>query len=286
MDLNEKIFCKTLDDDDNGYDHSLYRNKYSFKNYLKYAEEKPDMEKLFGCYFQTGEVCLLAGKTGVGKSILAYQIADGLARGKSILGQPNDTEAQIVLYLDFELLQGSMKMRFKNYHSPDNFLRPDMTQILKDFGVNFDFSAISMLVDETGAAALIVDNISAVSLKTLADADQALKLVKWAKYLQSSREISILLIAHTPKLRETREFNIYDIAGSSQIHNFIDSAIILCQSSKDFSRRYIKSVKNRNCEGYNKVMEIEINSQDWLHFDFVGWVEESELISLIRLNLK
>lgn len=253
---------------------------YTFKNYLEKAKMKSDMKKMFGSYFQTGELCFLAGKTGVGKSILAYQIADGLSKGLSILGQPNETEPQRVLYYDFELNERNIKLRFTDYEPNDNFLRPDITDILIENDGQFNFDIIANDIEITNANVVIIDNISAIALKSTQDQDTAMNIMKSAKLLQREKDISLLIIAHTPKLKETRPLELYDIAGSSHLHNFIDNAVMIGKSATEMNIRYLKQVKNRNDIENDKVLKIEIVNNDWLQFENRGYDNETNHLIL------
>jgi predicted ATP-dependent serine protease len=253
---------------------------YKFKNYLEKAKMKPEMKMLFGRFFQTGEICILAGKTGVGKSILAYQIADGISRGISILDQENEAGAQKVLYYDFELSEGNINKRFPLYEPNENFYRPDVTDIiLKNEGV-FNFQIVADDIDLLDAKIVIIDNISAIALRSTQDQDTALKLMKDATMLKRQKNVSILLVAHTPKLKETRPLELYDIAGSANIHNFIDNAIMIGKSSQDLNIRYVKQVKFRNTSESDDVLLLRINNNDWLHYDFEGYDDESKHLAL------
>src|SRR5262245_59985791 len=61
-------------------------------------------QPLYGDFWRTGEVCVLFGESVVGKSLLATQIAEVIARGAqdSINGLPTVTNPHRVIYFDFE----------------------------------------------------------------------------------------------------------------------------------------------------------------------------------------
>lgn len=253
---------------------------YTFANYLEKAKMKPDMKMIFGSFFQTGEICILAGKTGVGKSILAYQIADGISKGISILNKEMEIEPQKVLYYDFELNESHIKKRFYNYIPSENFFRPDVKELLlKNAGI-FDFNIINNDIEHTGAKVIIIDNITAIALKSTQDQDTAMNLMKQATMLKMEKDVSILFLAHTPKLKENKPLELYDIAGAGHIHNFIDNAIMIGKSSQDINRRYIKQVKNRNSIENDNCLIVDITNKDWLHYEFVGYEKEEKHLQL------
>lgn len=247
---------------------------YTFKSFLIKAKEKPPMKRIFGELFQTGELCLLAGKTGTGKSILAYQIADGISRGIDILGLPNDNPPTKVLYYDFELSEGHIQKRFSNYTPSENFFRPDMKAMMLETEGKFDFDIVEQDIDETGSKVIIIDNITAIALRSTQDQDEAMNLMKKAMMLKQRKDVSILLIAHTTKKKENTPLELYDIAGAGHIFNFIDNAFMVGKS-KNAGQRYIKQVKNRNNSDIEDVMTVMIMEEDWLHYEFLGYDNEA-----------
>jgi hypothetical protein len=58
----------------------------TFSSWLHKAKAKPPVTPLFDAFWLKGELAFLFGSTGVGKSILAVQIADAIAKGAKIQG--------------------------------------------------------------------------------------------------------------------------------------------------------------------------------------------------------
>jgi len=253
---------------------------YRFSNYLANAKKGADLKMLFGNYIHAGEISIVAGRSGVGKSILGYSLAHAISTGADLLGQKNECESLPVLYYDFELNETNIKKRFYNYEPNPNFFRPDISNILLENNGIFDFSIIEKDIELTGAKVLIIDNISALSLRTTSEANESLTIMKNSKLLQMKLGITIILLAHTPKLMENKPLELYQISGSSVLHNFIDSAVMIGKSFKNNDLRYIKQVKSRNSFENELVMDLSINAENWLHFDFMDFSDESSHISV------
>jgi predicted ATP-dependent serine protease len=258
----------------------IVSNIQTFYEYLENAKKESDLKKLFGDFCHAGELIIIAGKAGVGKSTLAYTLADGIARGTNILMQINENEPQTVLYYDFELTGKHIKKRFGNYQPPDNFYRPDVNKMLVETNGIFNFDMVEDGIIETGAKVVIIDNISAISVKTTSDMQSSLELIKRASIVKNKYDITLIFVAHTPKISENRSLNLYDIAGASSIHNLIDSAIIINKSCKDVNTRFIKSVKNRSSQELDKVLVCKINDENWLHFEYECWDDEKNHIAV------
>ena len=89
--------------------------------------------QLFGNFWREGEVAILFGESGTGKSILAVQIAESIARGL------NGKSAQAVLYFDFKSTLAQFLERYSVERRPGrrtrykffkNFSRVDLGDFL------------------------------------------------------------------------------------------------------------------------------------------------------------
>jgi hypothetical protein len=66
--------------------------------------------------------------------------------------------------------------------------------------------------------------------------------MKYLKGLQRTHSLSILILAHTPKIAESTPITQNDMAGSKHLMNFVDSAFALGQSHKNGRLRYLKQI--------------------------------------------
>ncbi len=219
------------------------------------AKIKPIPPMLFYEFWHEGELSILFAGTGVGKTILAMQIADYLSK------------YQKVLYFDFELSDKQFERRYSDnfqdhYLFNDNFLRIEINPDAENFsdeGLRF---SIENTILTTGAKIVIVDNITYLR-SNLETSKDALPLMKNLKQIKKKHNVSILCLAHTPKRDQTRPITINDLSGSMQLANFADAVFAINQSTQDKSLRYIKQVKARATEiiyDTNNVMVCEIRN--------------------------
>ena len=264
-------------------DEPVEKINLDFETFLRKAKQAPPMKRIFGDFIHSNELCLLAGKTGTGKSILAYTLADGWTRGHTeIMGQASDlTEPTPVLYFDLELNQQQIAKRFHSYEPAPLLLRPDFDELLKRYD-EFSFEIIAKIIEEAEIKPKIVilDNLSAISLRALQDQETALDLIKQAKALKSKYDLTLIIVHHTPKISDNKELNIYDIAGSANIHNFIDSAIIINKSIQDTDLRYCKPVKSRSAAETDRVLTLQIAEAPFLHYSFLEFSKETEHLKI------
>jgi hypothetical protein len=220
------------------------------------ARQTPTPSSICDGLVLEGQCCILFGETGSNKSCLAVQIGESAARGQAIPGLTMSADSQRVLYLDFELSAKQFQHRYSdefnnNYQFSDNFLRAAITRDLElPDGVQFEahlFKSIENLIDDKGIKLLIVDNITYLGVQT-ETAKDALPLMKALLSIKHNHAVTLLIIAHTPKIEEGIPITINHLQGSKMLSNFADSVFALGKSSQDHSVRYIKQIKQRDAE--------------------------------------
>lgn len=262
---------------------------------IKAGLQLPDIYSLIGDIWQTGELAILFGGTGSGKSILSVQIADALSKGENLFSDTiNESPPQVVIYFDFELTDKQFQIRYTNLHNNRSYQFSDNLKIVNiPFGEIYEpgknitakiFELIEKCLTETGATVLVIDNITALSSEDNKDANTALEIMSYLDKLKRNKGISILVIAHTPKKFSFTPITLSDLAGSSKIPNFSDTVFAMGKSVIDPEFRYLIQVKfsRSRKEGYdyNNVITLCKSKEDnFLHFDFEGTTTEAEHIS-------
>lgn len=217
---------------------------------------EPPMLQLFGNLWRTGEITLLWGEEGSGKSILAVQVADCITKGEPIFDgiTMNECDAMKILYCDFELLKAELASRYTNQETgamydfdKEKFIRitenDDWDMSTKVNVIDFIEDAIATLQAE----ALIVDNITWLTSQSAHDTDVALELMKRLKSINKRSKMPMLILAHSKKrTNKTQPIDKGDLAGSAHISRFATNSVAIGRSAADPEIRYIKQVKQRN----------------------------------------
>lgn len=286
------------------YDHDRRTSASIFdikpaNEWIASSREKPTPRFLFGEFWLEGELSILFADTGKGKSILAVQIAESIARGRAIEPMKLTSEPRKVLYIDFELSDKQFEMRYARDISDDtaalaghyefslNLLRAEVKTNVSGCGVGFEDELIVQIeraVERTGARVVIIDNITYLrsgSVRT----GEAITLMKRLKEIKTELGLSILVLAHTPKRNTTWPLNVNDLQGSKVLANFADNIFAIGQSRYDTSHRYIKHIKPRSTEmlyDAQHVPSFQLGKRDgnFLSFSFIGWRPEAVHLSV------
>ncbi len=255
--------------------------------WIERAKLLPDPKPLFGNIWHQSEVAILFSNTGKGKSILAVQIAESIASGKTTLGM--ETTQQLTIYIDFELSSKAYQRRYTNeenvsHRFSDYLIRVeiDRSKALESEDKTFEeliIESIKTQVEKYKAEVIIIDNITFLSA-TNEKSKEALALMKLILDLSRKRNIAILLIAHTPKRDIFRSIQLEDLAGSKALSNFTDVCFCIGESIKGANIRYIKQLKNRNYPivfHENNVIECQVLKENsFLQFKFIDLNTEEE----------
>jgi predicted transcriptional regulator len=221
--------------------------------WMEEASLKPVPEMLFSEFWFEGELCILFADTNVGKSILAVQIGDSISKGISIEGFKLQAERQKVLYFDFELSDKQLETRYSDsyenhYEFDEHFIRSEINADTEMFlSEQVLQEALESEIVSQEAKIVIIDNLTYLSQES-EKAKYALSLMKHFKGLKSKYNLSFLILAHTPKRDFNRPISNNDLQGSKMLISFCDSSFAIGKSYSDTSLRYIKQIKQRNCE--------------------------------------
>jgi len=268
---------------------------------IEYAKNLPKINMLLGEIWHTNELLLLFADTGKGKSIFAVQIADALSKGAKVFSfLENENEAMKVLYYDFELSDKQFLKRYSEDHEFKNeyvwsenlFLdRIDFAALWKkNKDISLDELIFCKILDDINRInpkILIIDNITYLTLQAMDKSNVALELMRKLDDLKRSHDLSILVLAHTPKIAQRSPLTINDLSGSKHLSNFADSVCAIGESFKSSQMRYIKQIKpSRSAEmvyDSKNVICISIDKElklNFLNFKFNEFESEFEHLNI------
>lgn len=285
---NSKLFIKAFEDAETKNSEQSFFVVKTASEWLKIANSRPIPKMLFGEFWFQGEICILFADTNLGKSILAVQIANSISNAERVIPFKIEAKKQSVLYFDFELSDKQFENRYSdNYENhfqfESNFIRVELNseyEIPEE--TNFEdylFASIEKLIIKREIKVLIIDNLTYLKNET-EKARNALPLMKQLKALKNKYELSILVLAHTPKRDLSKPITRNDLQGSKMLINFCDSAFSIGESYQDKSLRYLKQIKARNTEiiyDSENVPIFQIEKEyNFLKFSFFEYNTEQE----------
>ena len=234
----------------------------------------PDPKMYFHNLIVQYENTVIFASSNVGKSILAIQIAEDIARTDKIL------------YVDLELSAKQFQMRYSDLTTgeihifPSNFTRAEIDPELI-IGADLEQEILDSIEEaaKQGTLFFVIDNITFIcndSEKGVTAGTFMMKLIR----LKKKYNLTTIVIAHTPKRRGWEPITQNDLAGSAKLINFFDAGIALARSAKDTNLRYLKQVKVRTGEyqydAENVIVCDVVKIDGFLKFEIQGYGKEDE----------
>lgn len=240
----------------------------SANSWIDESKKRPDPKKYFNDLIVQFENTVIFAATNVGKSILATQVCEDIAKTEK------------VLYLDLELSAKQFQKRYTNPETgqvhvfPDNFMRAEVEpeNLVKADLSNEILNSIEEAAMQ-GTKFFVIDNLTCICNDT-ERGKKAGDFMHRLILLKKKYGITTVVIAHTPKRRGWKPLTQFDLAGSSKLINLFDAGIAMACSAKDNSLRYLKQVKVRTGEFQydgDNVLLMEMNTDcGYVKFDVIG----------------
>ena len=198
------------------------------------AHQLPPLVSLYPDIVLEGDLSIIFGQSGIGKTIFAMQIARYIAEsGKRLL------------YVDCEMTPRQLGNRYKTPNFPSTFLRAEMD---REHPAEDVLKGIEEVAVANHVEVVLIDNITALgqSLDRSADAGA---LMASLNTLKKKYNWTLVVLNHVPKMFSGNvPLSLSAMQGSAKINQLIDDAIGIAQSSIDSNLVYVKQCKWRNGE--------------------------------------
>jgi KaiC/GvpD/RAD55 family RecA-like ATPase len=204
-------------------------------------------EPLFDEFWREGELALLFGASGIGKSILAVQIADALARGRAIEGFMMRRGRQKVLYVDLELSDKQFITRYSTFENGDASTYKFSDNFHRDRPPSLDKLAgwLRGIIVQRGIRVVIIDSLAA--LKTTADGTrETLELMRELRRITHEFDISILVVTDAAEPARTSLPSERDLGRSRILCSPADSVFAIGTDPKRADEKCVHQTRVRN----------------------------------------
>lgn len=257
---------------------------------LEDGRNMPAVSNMMGSLWKKGELVFLFAGPKRGKSIFAVQIADAISKGEGLFGGvlTNECEPQKIGYVDFELQDNEFFGRYSDernaagYGFNDNLIFIDINPDFNEYDTGLDkviFQSIEDAVLSYNLEALVIDNITWLAQVATSDTQAALELMRRLDQLKKRTSISILILAHSPKINAILPLDENMMGGSKHLSNFAQGVFAIGKSVLGSDIRYVKECVRRNGRMHfdeENVLHVEISkSNAFLEYRFVQMSSEA-----------
>lgn len=240
---------------------------------------------LFSEFWSEGELSVLFGSEGVGKSLLAVQVAEAVTKSSPVNGFTTDVPAQKALYFDFSTSDRQFARRYKGHRFSDNFIRVTLNPHhweLRKFGEQL-VAAIETAVQEHEAKVIIID-----SLATLKFFVNEVFLFSHLRRLKDTMNLSVLLLAGAKKIQAGKPLSLTHLAANKMLCGIADSIFAMGETLPDADNRYLIHLKGNEYGRVYHEKNVIIGRTsspaggiDLPGFEFIGYETEQQQLELL-----
>lgn len=271
---------KSLLESNNDFEEISLLKGGSCNQWIEEELKRPDPKNLFQNLVLENQVVCLFARPGVGKSFLAVQIGESIAK----------TFGYSVVILDLELSAKQFQKRFAQKVEVDGKVKEQrhiFPNTLMRFEINPEkmcsadltndlVDSVEQLATRTQAKVIIIDNLTYLVMDD-SNGTEARAIMQRLMELKKRLGLTIIVVAHCPKIADGIPLSLNHLSGSSKLANFFDNVLGLARSSKGPNIRYLKTLKSRDIENDGLVAELHLILKDnALCFEFVGRNDEME----------
>lgn len=245
---------------------------------------------LFYPLFREKELGIIFGITGHGKSILAVQIANQIAKGSSDWSDFKvETKPQNVLYIDFELGGARFKERYIEHQLHRNLNIKNVKVYEYNNYIGFDkklsekvdraIEFIEELAKKYNSKVIFIDNLSNIA-DQIEQASEADRFISDLYGRMKALDLSIMFVGHTPKIPLNAPLSLNQLKGSSSLTKTFES-VVGFKRSNDKNKSYIKQVKSRSDALFftdDNVGVFEFSSDKGFNLDYIETDDEENLL--------
>ncbi|TZF85808.1 AAA family ATPase (plasmid) [Pedobacter sp. BS3] len=239
----------------------------SLKTFRELADEgknlKP-LKKIFGNYILEKNTVLFPSERGVGKSLLAMQLALVVANGDTeFLGEPIELHGN-VLYVNLELGESVLARRMatltKNIESKSTTFnalaltsREGLKAIIDDIKKECEaYSPVLIIIDNLRTAFSGADNEKNKEMTSA---------ISMINKLKDEVGAAFLIVHHTKKGTHNQLTNSDMQSGAGALTDLVDADFFLRRSNKGRNLRILKRIKSRECEEQDGAKLITLNPE-------------------------
>ncbi len=262
--------------------------EFEIKTAAEWLDEAECAEscELFGDLWREGEISVLFGDTSSGKSLLAVQIAESIARGEAVEPFEMTAEAQKVLLLD---LGGTAKQFVRRYTAESDEddegkaggvkryeFSPNLIRVSLKGSVQTAASKLAPLIEQTGARVVIIDSLAFLQRYSLPR--ETVVVMRELRRLQRAFGLSIMVLMNTARAVYRRGIIAGDLPCASVVTSFVDNIFAVGRSGSQPGVRYLKHIKGSVDDGSYEaahvpcfaIMRVGGNFQSFCHFGFAS----------------
>ncbi len=258
--------------------------------------------RLYDELWREGEIAVLYGEPGAGKSLLAMHIAQMISRGAGAGRGPDAARPQKVLYIDLKLTDEQFQVRYSGnvgrgrsrrhakHKFGENLLRVGVDLARASAAGPLPrilANGIRRMVKETGAKAVVLDSLSRLRGSNQGTREEV-PIMRELERIRRELGVSILVVNNSLRRDPAKPIELYHLHASRVMASYADSIFALVKSRTLENGYYIKQVRSRAGEAVyteKRVLALTLaRNATYLGFENAGTQPESLHLELPKAD--
>ena len=205
-------------------------------------------ELVFDEFWRRGEVALMFGASGAGKSLLAMQAAEAIARGCDVAGFRLDAEPGRVLYVDLAMSDAQFGERYLMKGASGAYKSYRFSErLFRDRPPNVDalIPWLRGIVKANAIRYVVIDDLSSV-MRTCDGTRETVRVMRLLKELRDELEISILVLMEAADPGRRKWVSEADLGRQAALCRIADSVFAIGRHWQQPEYRYLVQTRSRN----------------------------------------
>lgn len=260
--------------------------------------------RLYDELWREGEIAVLYGEPGAGKSLLAMDIAQLVSRGAGAgAGRaPEAARPQKVLYIDLKLTDEQFQVRYSGnvgrgksrrhakHKFGENLLRVGVDLAKASAAGPLPrvlANGIRRMIKETGAKVVVLDSLSRLRGSNQGTREEV-PIMRELERIRRELGVSILVVTNSVRRDAAKPIELYHLHASRVMASYADSIFALVKSRTLENGFYIKQVRSRNGEAVyteKRVLALRLaRNSTFLGFEHAGTQPETLHLELPKAD--
>lgn len=266
-----------------------------FRDWVADHDAAEEPRELAGYLWREGEVALLVGESGAGKSVFAVEVADRITEPYDSKPLDCTVDRTNVLYVDLEMTKRQIGMRYtyeldpgdsrEDYEFNERLFRMQLDPLALVAGRTPEETAkilvtkISTAVREKEIKVVVIDSITALK-RSYYGATELMPIIRRLRHSADRQGLSILITAAIAQRESAAPLTLRDLGGLRLAASCVDTVFAIARCCVAADMRYIKHLTSRNSQvvyDRNKVLVYEIGfSGNFLGLEFATYWPEAK----------
>ena len=215
-----------------------------------YEKQAINLSRIYNCedfWFYPGELIIISGDTGLGKTAFVQNLIQEVHRIDPILFLSLEVSAKLIYRRSIQIAHGMTKQEVIGHYKENPNGLSELVKHIKVMQVAPEIKAINQLVSEIEPKLLVIDTSDMIEVDGYGDElNKQNKIINQLKAIAQTRDTIVVAVHHLNKEgAKSANPNLWDLKGSTNVVQKADKVLLLT-GEREAPWRLLKTLKARD----------------------------------------